>query len=164
MLDAGDCRAHRVDGVAQVQTQIRGHLIVTRASGVQLLSHLTDTIDKTCFYVHVHIFELCAPRELPGLYLGPDCFKPLNNGTTFFKREHIHMSQHLCMRDRTGNVIRIEPTIEIDGGTERLHCTVRGLGEAPAPGFVLGHGLLVTLYLYAGAAPAYTGTRPRPRI
>ena len=58
LLQAGQFRGDQVNGAAQVKPYVCGHLVVTGATGMQLLAGYADELGEPGFDVHVHIFQL----------------------------------------------------------------------------------------------------------
>ena len=62
----GDLRRQSVDRVPHPQPDIRRHLIVAAARGVQTLASLTDPIGQPRLDIHVNVFQRHVEGERPG--------------------------------------------------------------------------------------------------
>jgi hypothetical protein len=93
-LQARQLRAHGVDGVAQVQADIRGHLVVARAPRVQLLAGVADQGREARLDVHVHVLALDFPGEFAaGDFLGHRA-RPSLDRRELAGAEHTDIVQH----------------------------------------------------------------------
>ena len=73
-----------------------------------------DQFGKPRFHIHVDVFEPCREREFPGFDLRADSFQTLGDRLLVGRRNDAFFRQHLAMRDRTGDVLRIELLVEAD--------------------------------------------------
>jgi hypothetical protein len=64
-----DLRRQPVDRIAYPKAEIRRHLIVAAARGVQSATGLADTLGEAGLYVHVDVLERHVEREATGLDL-----------------------------------------------------------------------------------------------
>ncbi len=62
-LQAREFARDAVDGRAQVQANVGGHLVVAGATGVQLFAGDADQFGEPGLDIHVHIFQLDGPLE-----------------------------------------------------------------------------------------------------
>ena len=68
----GDLRRQPVDRVAHPEAEIRRHLVVAAARGVQPPARLADALGEAGLDVHVDVLERRIEREAPGLDLVRD--------------------------------------------------------------------------------------------
>jgi hypothetical protein len=64
LLDFNKQLVEIINGIASVELQVCGDLIVPTSTSVQLTSHIADPRDQRVFDVHVDVFEICAEGEL----------------------------------------------------------------------------------------------------
>ena len=132
-LQALDLAQDEVDLVAQVQSNVGGHLVVAAAAGVQLLAGDANAVGQARLDVHVHVFQVDAPLETAGLDLGQDLRQSRDNGVALGIRQHAHFRQHGRVRDRTADVLTVHALVKIDRRGEFGHKGVSRFAEAAAP-------------------------------
>ena len=131
-----------IDGIAQVEADVGGDLIVARTARMQFLARLAAQRGEPRFDVHVHVFEFYAPGELARGDLRLDGGQTGFDTRQFPGAEHADGGQHARVGEGGANILRRQAPIEADGSRKALHETVRGLFESPAPeaGFALVAG------------------------
>ena len=129
----------RVDGLTQIEPDVRRDLIVAGTPGVQFLAGLADARHQPRLDVHVHIFQRHRPFETPGLDFRANGVQPGDDLLTLRRAQHAHPRQHARMGDGAGDVLAVQALIEAHRGGEGFHEGIGALGKTPAPG--LGGGL-----------------------
>jgi hypothetical protein len=74
-LQAANLLGQVCDLVAQPHADIEGHLVITRAGGVELGAG-GYALGQLGLDVHVHVFEFFLPLEAAVIDLAPDLFQP----------------------------------------------------------------------------------------
>ncbi len=134
LADQGD---DVVDGVAQVEADVGGHLIVAGAAGVQALAGVADQGSEALFDVEMHVFQVERPFELAGFDLLPDPgHAPFDVGQVLGGDDALP-GQHSGVGQGGADVLAPHALVEIHGGGVTLDQVGNGLGEAAGPG-VLG--------------------------
>ncbi len=136
LLQAGDLGQDQVDLVAQPEADVGGHLVVARASGVQLLAGDADAVGQARFDVHVHVFQVDAPLEGAGLDLRLDFLQAALDRIALVGGQYARLGEHGGVGDGTHDVVPVEALVELDGGGEAGDEGVDGFAEAAAPGLV----------------------------
>ncbi len=132
-LEAAQGGQHVADGLLQVEAQVGGDLVVARASGVQPVGRLADLLPQSSLDVHVHVLELAPEDEAPRLDLLPDLLQPAHDGLGVGGGDDPLAGQHAGVGDGAGDVLLVQPPVDVDAGGEGLRPRVGGLGEASAP-------------------------------
>ena len=135
-LQAGDFGQDQVDFVTQPQADIGRHLVVTAATGVQLLAGDADAVGQARLDVHVHVFQVDAPVERAGLDFALDGLQAIDDAVALGIGQHADLGQHGGVGDRAHDVVAIQALVESDGGGEAGNEGVDGLTEAAAPGLI----------------------------
>uniref|UniRef100_A0A0N4ZJJ8 Transcriptional regulator n=1 Tax=Parastrongyloides trichosuri TaxID=131310 RepID=A0A0N4ZJJ8_PARTI len=116
-----------VAGVAHPQAEVRRHLIIAAARGVQAPRRLADQLGQAGLDVHVDVFIGVAEGEGPVPDLALDDVQPAQDGLGVRRRDDPLFLQHATMGPRTGQVLRPQAFIDADGDVDGLH-DVGGLG------------------------------------
>ena len=93
--------------VLDPQAEIHGHLVVARARRVQPSCRRPDQLGQPRLDIHVDVLELFRELELARLDLGKDRRQPLGDLFLVGRRNYAGLGQHLGMRDRAANVLRV---------------------------------------------------------
>ena len=59
----GHLTSYALDGGTQVQPDVGGNLIVSRASCMEALARIANQLSESCLDIHVHVFQFCLPAE-----------------------------------------------------------------------------------------------------
>ena len=100
---------------------------------MQLAANIAQAIDKRLFDVHVNVFKLGPEREFAGFDLASDCLQLLADLLAFTVGDQADFGQHLCVGDRSLNIVGIEAVVEADAFGETFDAAV---GAAIADGTV----------------------------
>jgi hypothetical protein len=103
---------HMLNSVATPQSNVRGNLVVSAPTRVQLSPHIIELFDECRFDVHVDVFEFPPKRDLATFDLQLDGGQRLLDLATFIRGEDANMRQHLNMSDRAGDIALIQPVVE----------------------------------------------------
>ena len=104
-LQTGDLAQDGIDGIPQIETDVGGHLIVTGASGVQLLAGNADALGQSCFNIHVHVFQFHRPGELAVANFLANGLQAVDDLGFFFRSKHPYLRQHGGMGDGAIDVL-----------------------------------------------------------
>jgi hypothetical protein len=145
--DAGgaDQRLQAVDGVAQPQAHVGGHLVVAGTAGVQALSGVADFPGQGPLDVEVDVLVVQVPGEAAGLEVGQDFPQAPADVGQIPVGQHAHLAQHGGMGQGALDVEGGQAPVEGDGGGIALHPFGNRLGKAAGPGgggggVALAHG------------------------
>ena len=111
-LHVAQPRDNCVNRLADPETQIGRDLVVTAAGGMELASHIADTICEGLLHMHVDVFKLGAKREAVLLDFFAYLAQALFNLTRFVTGEKANFGEHLGMRGRSGDIVRKQAAIE----------------------------------------------------
>jgi len=89
-----------VDCAAQVQANIRGDLVVARASGMQSLAGIADDFGQAFFNIQVHVFQIQLPVEVIRADLGGNLCHAAHNFGIICLADDFLKAQHFSMRQR----------------------------------------------------------------
>jgi hypothetical protein len=141
---SADCRSARaVSASSQARrTQSRKSSATWSFRERAVCSRPADHLGEARLDVHVDVLERARELEPAGLDLVPDSPEALHDGLRVSPGDDILRRQHLGMRDRSPDVLGVEPAVEVDRGVDLLHDGGHAAGEAAAPeqvgGAVLG--------------------------
>ncbi len=139
----------RVHRPSRPEPQVRGHLVVARAPGVQLSADRTDPSRECHLEVEVHVLELRVPGERArGRSRRVWCVRPSSSARDSSARQQPRSLQPVDVRDRALDVIERElagrprstartPTAQVlfarrestAPGFHRPRCTVAAAGS-----------------------------------
>ena len=127
-----------VNRIAQIEADIRRHLIVARTPGMQSLASIADEHGQALFDVQVHILKVERPCKAAGLDLGDN----LRHAALYFGkilcRNDFLPAEHACVRKRAVNVLAPHAFVEIDRGGVALDQIGHRLGKTTGPGILRG--------------------------
>ena len=98
-----------------IKPKIERDLIVSAARGVQLPARDADPFHERSFDIHVHVFERSFPFEFPGFDLLLDRAQSLLDLSPFIGSYDSRSGERCGVRDRSRNVISVQPPIERNG-------------------------------------------------
>ena len=156
-LQAGQLTGDSVDGGAQVEPDIGGHLVVARAPGVQLLAGHPDQLRQPGFDIHVDVFQFHRPLEAPRADLIANLVQSPDDVCQFLWTEHSRRRKHPGVGQRPGDVLIGHALVKVHRRGKTLHKTVGGLVEAPAP--QLAGLLLIAHWVWIPAVKNGRGAR-----
>ena len=131
----------RADLVPDIEPEIRRHLVVARARGMQLAGHRPDQLGEPALDIQMNVLERAREFELAGLDLGHDLVEAAGDLLRLFGRDDAGRAEHGDMRLRGENIVPPQPLVEVDGGVYLLHDLGGTCGEAAAPHGVRHDGL-----------------------
>ena len=132
-LQIGELRVERVDLVADVETEIRRHLIIARARRMQAPGCGADQFRQTRLDIHVDVFERARENEFAAVDLGLDLLQPLRNLRGVVAGDNPAFGEHGDMRERATNVLRAKTLVKIDRDVDGFQNRVGCALKAPAP-------------------------------
>ena len=102
---AGQPFVDGVDAVAQPQADVRGHLVVARTAGVQLLAGVADERCQAVLDVHVDILERRVPCKAAGVDFFTDGRQSIDDGAVVLGVEGADLEQHVGVGDGALDVV-----------------------------------------------------------
>ena len=132
-LQVGQHEFQPIDGVAHPQADVERHLVVARAGGVQAAASRADQLGEAGLDVEMDVLELGRELEAPALDLLLDLDQAAPDRRAVLAGEDALGHQHLGVRQRARDVLRIEPLVEADGDVDALHDFRRPELVAAAP-------------------------------
>ncbi len=127
----------------EVEAGVQGHLVVAAAGGVELFPGRPDELDQGPLQVHVHVFQLGIPLELPGGHLSGQFLQALDQAPALGLGHQADRAQHPGMGLAALQVEEGQALVELHRGRQLFQAFIRGLGETAGPGFgggAPGHG------------------------
>ncbi len=103
---------HGLQLVAQEEFQIDQHLVVARASRVDLLAHVAQAARQQQFDLRVDVLDLRFDAEIPRLDLGGDRFEPLGQTGQFVGRQEADRFEHADVGQRAADVVARQAQVE----------------------------------------------------
>ena len=89
-----------VDGAAQVEADVGGHLVVARTAGVQALAGVADQLGQALLDVEVDVFQVQQPFKLAARDFALDLGHALLDRGIVVGADDFLICQHLGMRQR----------------------------------------------------------------
>ena len=127
-----------VDGVAHPQPEVRCHLVVAAATGVQAARRRADQLPQPVLHIHVNIFQRRREFKPALLDLTQNCVQTVIDRCNVIPCQDTLCSQHVGMRLRSPDVLGMKALVEIDGGIDLLHHLRGAAGETAAPHLIAG--------------------------
>ena len=118
---------------AQPQPQIKGHLIVTTAGGMQLFAGRADFGGQQSFDIHMDILGRGIEGDLTGLDLGQQLLQAVLNQPRLLCIEDAAGFQHAGMGQRTDDILTVQALIETDRRMKAFRRRIRFAAETAAP-------------------------------
>src|SRR6476620_3140090 len=106
-LKLGDLAGQRRQGLPEVETQIRGDLIVPAASRVELAAYGADQFREAPLDCHMNVFVMRRKDKSIRIQFAPDSVKSFDNGGRFTLGQYACAIQRLRMGDAALNVLRV---------------------------------------------------------
>ena len=104
----------------QIHADIERDLIVAGACGVELFADVSDALGQDGFDKHVDILRLRIERQRTGLQIGQDPGQTVNDLIGVRLRQNAAFGQHGGVRHRACDILLVHPSIDGDGGVERV--------------------------------------------
>ena len=123
------------DLLPDVHPEVQGHLVVAAAGGVEPLAGVADAGGQEGLHVHVDVLVVGGEFHLAGLHVRQDAFQALGDGGHVLLGDDAAVAQHLRVGQRAGDVLLVQPLIELNGGVEVVDEGVGLLAEPPGPEF-----------------------------
>ena len=105
-------RDHCADFVAQIEPQIERDLIVARSRGMQFAARGPDFFDQPALDREMDILVGDVEAKMPGTDLALDSAETRSDLARFRRGDQANLREHLRVRDRTENIVAVEPPIE----------------------------------------------------
>ena len=110
-----------VDRIAYPQPHIERDLVVARTRGMQPSAGRSDQFGQPRFDIEMDVLEPGRELEPCALDLLANLQQPAPDGAAVLGRDDALRHQHIGMRQRARDVLRIEPAVETDGSVDPLH-------------------------------------------
>ena len=133
LLQLQDLRRDDADLGADVHTEVQRHLVVAAAGGVQSLARLADPCRQQRFHIHVDILVVGRKFHLARLDVREDVRKALDDGLRILPGDDAARTQHLGVGHGAGDILLVEPLVEVDGGIEVVDQFIGLLLKPSAP-------------------------------
>ena len=130
-LERMEQRVQIIHGLAQVESQIRGYLVVAAAGGVELPADRADLGDQTLLHPGVDVLRPLdgdAGVNLPGYLLQPG-----DDLLGFLRGDDAGATQHPGVGDAAAHVLGGHPLIEGQRTGEPLHRGIRPFFKSSTP-------------------------------
>ena len=122
-----------IDGTAQVQPGVGGHLIIARAARMELLGHIPQAGSQRPLDVAVHVFQRLVPNKRAGVHLLAQRLQGLIKLGALCRCDHACLLQGLQVRQGAGNVFPVQALVEGDRDAEAAQGLTHALGKTPGP-------------------------------
>lgn len=99
---------------------------------MQAAARVPDKLCQSGLDMHMDVFEGRREDKVSAGDLALDLVEPLQDLVTIFFWNYPLRDQHIAVRPRRRDVVRIQTPIEVDGGIDALHNFVRLAAEAVA--------------------------------
>ena len=166
LLKGGERRIGLVDGIANIEAEVGGDLVVARARGMQPSRGGTDQLGQPALDIHMDVFQRALELEIALADFGQDRVEPLGDVLRIGRGDDAALGQHRGMGLGGGDVLGIHMAIDVDGDVDFLHDRIGALREPAAPHLV-AHDLtrrwIVTSIVLAKIARARETPCHRPR-
>ena len=133
-----DQRDHVGDFVAQIEPQIERDLIVARARSMQFAPRLAGDRNQAALDRKMNVFIGDIELETTGLDLLLNLLETANDRAQLAGLQQSDFGEHPRMRDRSVNVVAIEPAIERQRRGEGLDFGQPTARESPANKILAG--------------------------
>lgn len=151
-----------IDRRARPELDVGDDLVIAAAPGVQLATDIAEPFDECLLDVRMDVLELHRVLEFAAFDLALDFGQGGDDQVGLIARQQADVGEHARMCLAGGDVFAVEALVEADRFGEAFDAVIGVAGEASAPGFLRGHGILY--YLFAArivAAQAASSGRNR---
>src|SRR6478735_3614599 len=114
-----------VDLLAHVEAKVERDLIIAAACAMQFRARRTNPFGQRGLDVHMHIFQRLVPHESALGYFAFDLAQPARDHLELVSGENSSSGKSGGMRDGSGNVMAVKPSIE----RNRFAVTLSNLGR-----------------------------------
>src|SRR5579885_902932 len=128
----GDPFFDLADLIAQVKPEVEGDLVVARTGGVKLPAGIADYCDEPAFDREMDVLVGDVEAESARIDIALDAPEPALDCARLRDLDQSDARQHPRMRDRTHDVMAVEPAVEGQRRCERLDFGQARAAEAPA--------------------------------
>ena len=132
-LQAAHLFQNFIDLRAAVEARVRSHLVIAGAGRVQLGAGRADAAGQLALNVHVHVFQLPAPREVSFFNVLQDALEAGFDGVELFPVEQSCLELRPRMGNGPGNVLAEEPPVVGDGLAIALDQVCGGFRKSAFP-------------------------------
>ena len=116
-----------------IKSHVQRHLVVAAASGMQLLSGVTDSLYQGSLHKAVDVLLCFVYGKLSCLYVLPDACQSLYNGILLFYGENALFSKHNGMCNASFHVLGKEIFVKGNGCIKIKYFLFGGFGKTSAP-------------------------------
>jgi hypothetical protein len=135
-LRIGQTLINFVNRFANPKPKVSRDLIVATPSSMQLATYVAEAIDEGLLNMHVDVFQFCAEWEAALLNLMAYVAQGLLNCPAFIGSNEADFGQHLCVSDRSLDILPKQTAIEAHTFGELLHATIGRYVKNSAPSFL----------------------------
>ena len=118
---------------ARPEAEIRHHLVIARARGVQPPGRLADQLLEPRLDVHVDVFEFAPEGKRTRPHLDGDRVEPALDGFIVRRAQDAHLGQHVGMRPAPGHILLRHPPVHIQRGIDLVHDGRGRCGKTATP-------------------------------
>ena len=119
--------------VAQIEADVRGHLVIARAAGMQTLAGVADQRGQALLDIQMNVFKVERPDKAPRFNLR--CYQ--THAALYFGqilgRNDCLFRQHPCVGERAANILPPHALVEIDRGGVAFDQIGHRFGETAGP-------------------------------
>ena len=123
---------------AEIETDVRRHLVVAGTTGMQTLASVADQGRQTSFDIEMNVFKFELPLKSARLNFFTNLGHTAANVREVLFGDNADLSQHGRMSQRAVDVRHSHTLVEIHAGRVAKHESVHRLREATGPGLLLG--------------------------
>ena len=132
-LELEQGRIEPIDRAPGPEPQVRGHLVVPRATGVESTGDGPDALRERRLDVEVDVLERGVPGEATRLDVFGEAVEPGDELVDLGSAQQADAPETADVGDRSDEVVGRELPVDVDRGRERLEPLVARLAEPPAP-------------------------------
>jgi hypothetical protein len=131
-LHGADAGREDLARLHEVQAQVRRHLVVAAARGVQALAVLADELREAALHRHVDV--LVGRERLEGVLveLERDALQALHDALDRGRRQDAGLPEHLRVRDGADDVLGPQAPVHGERAVDAVQRRVHAAGEAAA--------------------------------
>ena len=114
VLQVGRCPHQSQAGAQRVEAKVGGDLIVAAPSRVQPSRNRPGNLVQASLHRHVDVFVRSVEHEGIALEFAEDPHQSLLDCLMLLTVDQTGVAQHTRVRDRSGDILRIQPAIDVE--------------------------------------------------